>query len=186
MLEWLRLVAGPKFRNVTTPYGPGDQESQIPAPPPLSESELRGGAEPSGTAPREVQLSFWLWIVGAALSVIGALFAFTQRDRLLEEARNRPDAGGLSEAELDTLVTIGLVVGVVIALLFAGLYVLFAFKARAGRNWARIVLAVLTALGVLALVIGGISIAAVLSTVVAIVAVVLLFLPASNQYFAAG
>lgn len=120
------------------------------------------------------------------MSVIGALFAFTQRDTLLEEARKRPDAGGLSETELDTVVTIGLIVGVVIAILFAGLYVLFAFKARAGRSWARIVLAVLTALGVLALVIGGISIAGVLSTVVAMVAVVLLFLPASNQYFAAG
>jgi hypothetical protein len=76
-------------------------------------------------------------------------------------------------------------IGVVIALAFAGLYVLFAFKARAGRNWARIALTVLTALGVLALVIGGFSVVGILSTVVSVVAVVLLFLPASNQHFAA-
>jgi hypothetical protein len=168
---------------VTTPYGPGDRESQVPAPP-LSESELSGGAEPRGPAPKEVQLSFWLWIVGAVLSVIGALFAFTQRDTLLEEARKRPDTGGFSEAQLDAVVITGLIVGVVIALAFAGLYVLFAFKARAGRNWARIALTVLTALGVLALAIGGFSVAGILSTVVSVVAVVLLFLPASNQHFA--
>lgn len=185
VFEWPRLVTGLKFRRVTTPYGSGDRESQIPAPPPLSESELRGGTGPRGPAPKEVQLSFWLWIAGAVLSVIGALFAFTQRDTLLEEVRKRPDAGSFSEAQLDTVVTTGLIVGVVIALAFAGLYVLFAVKARAGRNWARIALTVLTALGVLALVIGGFSVAGILSTVVSVVAVVLLFLPASNQHFAA-
>ncbi|GAA3684029.1 hypothetical protein GCM10022267_83580 [Lentzea roselyniae] len=119
------------------------------------------------------------------LSVIGALFGFTQRDTLLEEVRTRPDAGQFSEAQLDTLVTTSLIVGVVIALVLAGLFVLFAFKARAGRNWARIILTILTVLGVLALAIGGFSVAGVVSTVMTVVAAVLLFLPASNQYFAA-
>lgn len=158
----------------------------MPAPPPLSESELRGTTEPAGPAPKEVQVSFWLWIAGAVLSVIGALFGFTQRDALLEEVRTRPDAGQFSEAQLDALVTTSLVVGVLIAIVLAGLFVLFAFKARAGRNWARIVLAILAVLAVLALGVGGFSAAGVISTIMTVVAAVLLFLPASNRYFAAS
>jgi hypothetical protein len=158
----------------------------MPAPPPLTESELRGTAEPGRLAPKEVQVSFWLWIAGAALSVVGALFGFTQRDALLEEIRKRPDAAQFSETQLDALVTSSLIVGVLIALVLAGLFVLFAFKARAGRNWARIVLAILAVLGVLALGLGGVSAAGVLSTVMTVVAAVLLFLPASNRYFAAA
>ncbi len=44
---------------------------------------------------------------------------------------------------------------IVLSLMFAGLYVLFAFKLRVGRNWARIVLTIVAALALLSLLLGG-------------------------------
>jgi hypothetical protein len=82
-------------------------------------------------------------------------------------------------------VTVSLVFVAIVGIVFAGLYLLFAFKARAGRNWARITLTVLTVLRVVVLAIG-FSLLSALSALVAVVAVVLLFLPASNQFFAAS
>lgn len=153
-----------------------------PAAPPLHESELRGAQ--NLPAPTPVQVSFWLWVATAVVSVIGALLGFTQRDAALATVRGANTAN-LSEAQLEAAVTFGLVLAAVFLIVFAGLYLLFAFKARAGRNWARIVLTVLTVIDVLVLAIN-FSLVSGLSTLVAVVAVVLLFLPASSQFYAAS
>jgi hypothetical protein len=71
---------------------------------------------------------------------------------------------------------------VVIALLFALVYLWLAFKLRAGRNWARITLTVLTALQVISLTAGQGTIIGYLSVLVAVVGLVSAYLGASNQY----
>ena len=163
------------------PYGQG-QPNMPPAAPPLDESELRGAQ--NLPAPPPVQVSFWLWVGSAVVSVIGALLGFTQSGAALDAARSNNTAH-LTDAQLQTAVTFGLVLAAVFLIVFAGLYLLFAFKARAGRNWARIVLTVLTVVGVLFLALS-FSLVSGLTTLVAVVATVLLFLPASNQFYAAS
>ncbi|MBW4715850.1 hypothetical protein [Saccharothrix obliqua] len=170
---------------MTTPQDPngGQQQPYIPPPPPLSASELQGsGGGPALPVPKEVQISFWIWIAGAALSVLGSLLALTQRDAIAQVLRESPQSRGLSPDEFDAAVTASILFAVVIGLVFAGLYVLFAFKARAGRNWARVVLTVLTALSLLALVTGA-SVSGLLTSLASVVAVVLLYMPNAKAYF---
>ncbi|WP_189060428.1 hypothetical protein [Longimycelium tulufanense] len=160
------------------PYGQQPMPGSYPAPPPLSEPDTQT-LEP----PTEVKISFWLWIAGAVLSLLAPVLLFASRDELLTEAR-RTQGGELSQAELETIVnaTIGFVA--VFFLIFAGLFVLFAFKMKAGRNWARITLTVLTAIIMLFTL--GSSLTGLIPVLVSIVAIVLMFLPKANAYFQAA
>ncbi|MEU6150690.1 hypothetical protein ABZ816_11880 [Actinosynnema sp. NPDC047251] len=173
---------------MTTPQDPdrGPQQPHIPAPPPLSESELHGTPSAAGPAlpvPKEVQISFWIWIAGAVLSVIGGLLAFAQRDAVADALRRAPQTADLSAEEFDALVSANIMITAVVGVVMAGLYVLFAFKARAGRNWARVVLAALTVLGLLSTLLVGAGVSGLLTSLISVVAVVLLYLPNSKAYF---
>ncbi|MEU4802266.1 hypothetical protein [Actinosynnema sp. NPDC023587] len=172
---------------MTTPQDPdrGQQQPYTPAPPPLSDAELHGTgtAGPALPVPKEVRISFWIWIAGAVLSAVGGLLVFTQRDALAEVLRDVPQYQSLSPDEFDALLRANMIITAVVGVVLAALYVLFAFKARAGRNWARIVLAVLTALGLLSTLLVGASISGLLTSLISVVAVVLLYLPNSKAYF---
>ena len=155
--------------------------------PALTESELRGATGVIGPVPKHVAMSFWLWIAASVMSVIGSLLMFGRRDEMREAFRTQQGTEQLTQAQLDTLVTATVVIGVVVSVVLSALYVLFAFKARAGRNWARVVLLILTAFSVVMLALaGGFSWLGMLATLVSLVAVVLLFLPAANAYFASA
>ncbi|WP_199441636.1 hypothetical protein [Umezawaea beigongshangensis] len=184
---------------MTTPPEPDQpQRSFPPAPPPppsdagpfaappLNESELRASGDgPAGPPPKEVRASFWLWIAGAVLSTISALLVLTQRDAVVDQVRSTPEGASLGQEHVDSLVLTTLLAAVAVSLVVAALYVLFAFKARAGRNWARVVLALLTGASLLFQLVG-VSILGLLVALVGIVATVLLFLPGANQYFTAA
>lgn len=106
-------------------------------------------SEPDPVAParpKPVDTSFLLWITSAAIGVIGFVVGLSAgreatREQLIEDARQRGE--NLTDSQIDTLVTTGFVVGGLLVAVLLGLYLLFAFKMRAGRNWARITLAVL-------------------------------------------
>lgn len=163
---------------------PYQQQPYTPAPPPLSESELsgHGGHAPTVAEPKEVRLSFFLWIAGAVLLVVSSLLVLTQREAALEEARRQPPTPGVTPEQLESAVTAVLVVLVIIGVVMAALMVLFAFKARAGRNWARITLTVLGA-AVLLYHLFGFSLVGLVIVLVVAAAVVTMYLPASKAYF---
>ncbi|MDQ2723818.1 MAG: hypothetical protein M3Y19_11010 [Actinomycetota bacterium] len=150
------------------------------------DNEIR--KEPS-VAPADVDKAFKLWLVSIGIGVLGiiASIAFADRQALIDQAMK--NSAALTRDEASTGVTIGLVVGAVVALIIIGLELFFAFKMRAGRNWARIVLTVVGILGVLFGLFGltnGLTIATVLnliSIIVVIAAIVFMFRPASGAYF---
>ncbi|MEW2502472.1 hypothetical protein AB0878_18585 [Amycolatopsis sp. NPDC047767] len=80
------------------------------------------------------------------------MLIFGNKGALVDALRssNRQNGGQLTDAQIDQAVNVGMVVAVVIALLC----LLFAFKLRAGRNRARIVLTVITALQLISLLVG--------------------------------
>jgi chromate transport protein ChrA len=167
---------------MTTPQDPYGRPNTPPAAPPLNEGELRGAQ--TLPAPQPVQVSFWLWVATAVIGLVAAVVTFTQRDAAVNALR-AANTQHLSDEQLQAAATIGLVFAAVLSIVFAGLYVLFAVKARAGRNWARITLAIVTVLRVILLA-TSFTVLGALSTLVAVVAAVLLFLPASNQFYAAA
>jgi hypothetical protein len=97
----------------------------------------------------------------------------------------RASGTALTDEQLQTAATTTQVVVAGFALLIALVELWLAFKLRAGRNWARIALTVLTLLQVVSLASGHANFAAYAGAAVAVAAVVLSYLPASNAYFAA-
>lgn len=117
----------------------------MPAAPPVSPN-------PAPTRPKQVDTSFTLWVVSSTLSLVAfVVVLLLYRDETVEVARAGLQGGDqpLSDANVEAAVTATFVFTGVVAALFFGLYLLFAFKMRAGRGWARIVLAVLGGLGVM-------------------------------------
>jgi hypothetical protein len=158
-------------------------------PPPGAYSP--GQAPSRGTRPKEVEISFWLWIVTLVLGVVGALITFMQINQIRADVINQTLARNpaADRSVIERALTIGLDVGVVVGLLFVIAEFIFVFLMRVGRNWARIVLAVLGGLGVLGLLIGlpgatGVRlIAGSLQLLLLIGAIVTMFRPAANAWF---
>ena len=150
---------------------------------------------PVGTRPKEVDLSFWLWVSSFVLGLVGLLLFVGEFDAIrataVEEARRQAQLDGtvLDEAQLENIIGIGLVAAVVIGLLVSAVQLLLAVFMRRGRNWARIILAVLGGLSVLSGLYslttgsGAQTALTVVSLLVVLGAVVTMFLPAAAPWF---
>ncbi|MGT2426132.1 hypothetical protein [Amnibacterium kyonggiense] len=140
-------------------------------------------------APGSVVWSYRLYIVGAVLGLIGAVVTFIALPAAISagtDAANRALQGRSTNGVDVASATAGLAVGgailsAVITLAFSILTIVFARKMLAGRNWARIVLAVFAALQIFG-VLGSLGVGA-LHFVVVLVALILSFVPTSNAWF---
>ena len=152
------------------------------------ESSVPTGQAPAPPRPGTVEGAFWAFIAAPVIGLIGGLLIFGNRDKIATTMRdaNRQRGGNLTDAQIDQAVNVTMITAVVIAVVIAGLYLLFAFKLRAGRNWARIVLTVLAALQLLSVLTGQSTIGGYLAVLAAVVGVVLSFTGPSNAYFAAA
>jgi hypothetical protein len=166
------------------------------APPSYS-----GGPAGPPARPTSVTLAFFAWLLMTALSLLSLIFVLTSPiwDQAVDAGLRAADTNGVS-IDASTLVNTAKITSVVGFLIGAGLYLLFAFKMRAGRNWARVVLTVIGALGVLSAVLPTYRSVTVngttyvvqnygihwISLALLVAALVLMFVPASNAYFTAS
>ncbi|MBM9475752.1 hypothetical protein JL107_04765 [Nakamurella flavida] len=199
--------AGPQGYGQQPGY-PGQQGYQpqqgYPTPPSSSPypGAYGGGAEPAKpTRPGTVTGAFVCWVLTAVASIVGVVVVLTSPiwQQAIDEAARQGnlDASGI---DVNNLVTVGKVLVIGVAVVLVALYLLFAFKMRAGRNWARIVLTVLGAFTVLSaftpttrgrVTVNGQEFVANsgpgwITAVLAIAGLVLMYLPASNAYFGAA
>jgi len=124
-----------------------DYPSYPPPPPPDGPG---GYGQPIRTEPPpSINTSMNIIWAALALQVISTILSFVFLDDLLEAAGINPGDADVDAARTGAL--IGAVVGFVI---FGGLWVLFGVFMRKGANWARIVLTVLAALGLIFGVVG--------------------------------
>jgi len=158
------------------PYG-------YPAPPPLEEPR-----QAAVTPPTEVLGAFWGYVVAAVVTLVAGLLSLGQKQEVIDSVRAANKQGGsLTEDQINQVANLLITVVVVVAVIFAALYLLFAFKLRAGRNWARIVLTIIAALALLSLLFGRAgSVTGYIGELAAVIAAVLSYLPASNSYFTAA
>ncbi|MCP2261729.1 hypothetical protein LX15_005455 [Streptoalloteichus tenebrarius] len=173
------MTDSPRPDQGPTPFPPAPPApvDHLPPAPPLSAHEA---ALPP--RPVEVTVSFWTWIASAVWSFAAPVILVTQRDEVVRLTRASQPT--LTAQQVEAGVSLAIGTSTVVAIVVATLYVLFGFKMRAGRNWARITLTVLTALGALSLAFS-LSWMSLLSTLVSVVAVVLMYLPNANAYFRA-
>ncbi|PJE97583.1 hypothetical protein CUT44_10540 [Streptomyces carminius] len=139
--------------------------------------------------PREVELAFWLSVaVITAETVLWVLEMFLLAPTGFDSMRQESGHGGA--------VRQALVSGAFMAALGA-LWLFLALRMRAGRDWARIVLAVLSVLGgcliLVDMAVDGVGWSAVADDtsglslrLLGAAVVVLMFLPASRAYFSAA
>ena len=163
-----------------------------------------GGAPASEPVrPVTVTAAFWCWIaviVAWAVSLI-ILLTSSAWDQALAAATNTANRSSTSTVVVDTQSVINFfrVFAVVVFVIVAGLYLLFAFKMQAGRNWARITLTVLGILGVLgsitpssrSVTVNGEVYASSsgpgwITAVLTLAAVVLMFVGGANEFFTAS
>jgi hypothetical protein len=153
-----------------------------PAPPIDQEQQ------PAPRPPNEVLGAFWGYVVAAVVTLVTGVLILGQKQQIADSMRAANKQGGsLTDAQIDQVATIGVTAAVVVAVIFAGLYLLFAFKLKNGRNWARVVLTIIAVIALLSLLLGGVgSVIGYIGELAAVIAAVLSYLPASNAYFAAS
>jgi hypothetical protein len=147
-------------------------------------------AASAGPPPAEVIRATLIMFVQAALGLIGLIINFADSGGVKDSIRDSDSS--LTQAQIDSAYTVGLVFALIIGLVFAALYVLLALQMRKGKNWARIVTLVIAGLSILFGLIGlGASVPA-LSRVISIIGLllniaifVLLMLRPAREYFAA-
>lgn len=153
------------------------------------------GPEPVGytppnriATPPEVLLSVKLWFASIIVGLVGGILVFALTDQTAAMQAMADSDTGLTEDQLQAAVTIGLVIALVLAVILLALQVFFVLKMKAGRNWARIVLAVLGGLSIVSALPGLADFSAgtavnLISVLLLIAAIVFMFRPAANPYF---
>jgi hypothetical protein len=139
--------------------------------------------------PATIRLAVRLMWIGAAISFIGIVVAFVQRDELRDQFREADSS--LSSSELDTAVAAGLTFIGVIGVVAIGLWVWMATTNGQGRAWARTVATVLGGLNILFTLLGflgdqltPLNIAVSILTIALAAAILyLLYRPDSNAYY---
>ncbi|SNS01954.1 hypothetical protein SAMN04488107_0876 [Geodermatophilus saharensis] len=152
------------------------------------------GAPAPVERPQAVRLGVGAWLASTLLGVLGAIVTFAQFDELVDQALvdqglDPADYQGVSDATAAGVVT----AGVVFALVFIGLQLLFIWFAWQGRNWARIVLWVLGGLAVLSSLVGLaggatatsglLTVLSLVQTVLIVVGVVALAAKPANEWY---
>jgi hypothetical protein len=153
--------------------------------------------------PVTVTAAFWCWIAVIAAWAVSLIILLTSSawDQALAAATNSANRSSTSTVVVDAQSVINFVrvFAVVVFVIVAGLYLLFAFKMRAGRNWARITLTVLGILGVLGSITPSSRSVTVngqvyesssgpgwVTAVLTLAAVVLMFVGGANEFFTAS
>lgn len=128
---------------------PSDQPGGGYAPAPMA--PVGAGAPPALDRPTTVRAGIGAFVASLALGLVGSLVTLLNWDTIKEQtildAQQQLDGADaeLARQTAEVVMVVGLVVGIG----FAALYLMFIWFAWQGRNWARIVLWVFGGLGVL-------------------------------------
>jgi hypothetical protein len=145
------------------------------ADPALSGPEFTGETALEAS-PWEIKLSFWLWLAESIFALVGGIVIVA--------------TGGLiglvvgPEGDQAIAITVGLIIGGVLIAALAVFRIVCAVKLLRGKPWARNALTILGVLGLLGIVLEWQSNPAVAlaHALVAVVAIVTMYLPNSNAY----
>jgi hypothetical protein len=138
----------------------------------------------NGNPPGTLVAAFFGYLVSTVSALVGAGLLLGYRDELADALRTGMNNGGahLTEDQIQRSATVAQAIGIGVLVVLALLYLLLSFKLKAGRNWARIVLTVVTLLQVASLLATSGTPVNYVSTAISVLALVLSYLPPSNAY----
>jgi hypothetical protein len=172
---------------VSNPHDEGPEWQ--PMPP------VHGGGEPAEIPrPKAVDTAFQASLTGAVIGAVATVVTTVlDREQMILLARDALAGAGMPDGEQDVAQAVGMfrmamVFGIAV---FLGLWLLFAMKMRAGRNWARVLITALAAVGVLSFLSAMANSGAELELIWSlaevaflVTAVIYMFRPESTRYFA--
>jgi len=152
-------------------------------------SNQAAAAPPAPVRPKQVDLGFWLLIAAAVVSVISipVTLSWMNSDGFRDMLSDTSTVA-ISASELDAIIAVSAATTIFFAVVSIAIALLVALFIRKGHNWARIVATVFAALGLFGLVnlsTGGalLAVLTVLSVLLPVVAVVMLWMKPSTEYF---
>lgn len=134
-------------------------------------------------APKPVNVSFGLWLCAGVLLIAGFVVTLAGKDQIIADLVAENTTETITADKIASGTTTALWVLLVGAITYAVLMALFAYKAREGTRSARTVLTVLTAILVIAQLALFPNLVTLASSLVALAAMVLLYLPSVAGYF---
>ncbi|MET1075116.1 MAG: hypothetical protein ABWY11_20890 [Umezawaea sp.] len=172
-----------------TPYQ-GEVRPNTFAAPPLAAHEL---SPAQATRPKEIDTSALFWFGAIVLGLFSVVLSFLVIDQAaLDEVKAKAlaDNPTITAEQYDATLNTLKFVGAGLLVVVYGLWLMFVLFMRSGKNWARIVLAVLSGLWLITTLIGiasagGIGIVLdVIQIALVVAAVYFMFRPSANAYFA--
>ena len=129
---------------MTVPSYPQDPNAQNPYPQGAYPGQGAPAVKPK--PPGTVTGALIIYVLAAIAGVVGVFLAFNSD--VWKQAIAQATADSSSGVDATSLANTAKTVGIVVVVIFAALYLFFAFMMWGGRNWARIVLTVLSALSI--------------------------------------
>lgn len=180
--------SGPWRPPARTGPGPdaGGATGGSPAPgEPPTDPGIAPPVEPAGPPPEEIHTAWVLWLAAAAFGLLGMLInsataSFGDLPTATRDAfRDAVANTGSTDVSVESMFSIALAAGAVLALVVAAVTVWLAFRLRAGKGWARTMLdivaifLVVDAVSVVIGVFGGVATAGERGDVVSFVVIAL-------------
>ncbi|WP_106186080.1 hypothetical protein [Umezawaea tangerina] len=135
------------------------------------------------TPPSTIITAFFGFLASTVVSLAAIVLLAGSHGQLVDSLRQSNPS--MTDEQLQSTATLGLGFAIGVAAVIALVHLWLAFKLKAGRNWARVVLTVITLLQLASIVATqGNTAVGYASCAIAVVAVVLSYLPASNAYIA--
>ncbi|WP_067245470.1 hypothetical protein [Microbacterium resistens] len=127
------------------------------------------------TVPTTVKVAFWIFLLGALLDIALSIIGVAGSSFIAAAGGASGDATVATGGTALLWISIG-------QLAIAVIQLIVLWKMKAGKNWARILITVFEILGLFVLF-NDQSIWTIIAVAIGLVAVVLMWLPASNDYF---
>jgi hypothetical protein len=133
--------------------------------------------------PGVVFASFWILLLSAALRVVAAVLTLVTWNSFVQRQLQAPLPAHTTRAQTVSAIHTYLTVNIVLDVVFALLYVLFAYRVRQGRTWARLAITVIVVVFGLFDILSGTDGTTLAIVLIELVAVALLWTPSARQFF---
>jgi tryptophan-rich sensory protein len=140
-----------------------------------------GEPAPKFDAPKPVNVSFWLWVAGSVLQILGQIYYLVGKEQVIDIYAKRYPSIPRDRWAASLPGTLWLVL--IAAIVLSGLILLFAYKAREGTRSARTVLTFLAVLTALFYAVIFVSESAVVAVLLYVIALLLMYIPSAQRYF---
>lgn len=135
--------------------------------------------------PTQVVASFWILLVSAALRLVIVVITLASWNSVVNTLLQQPRPANTTLDQARSTIHQYLIVNLALDVVFALVYVLFAFMVRSGRNWARLTITVIVALFAIFGLLNGADLYTLISVLIELVAVGLLYMRPAKEFFAA-